>query len=343
MKVHRTTLGLLLHSVAVCNAKLNQPLKLSTDFPSVELASELAHLSNLAYEDATCAELEGIPVGVTCHDTKMIDENEAMTFSSDNYNYIVVAVAGTDAWQDLLTDIIRVTMPFGPTGDPYNADAYVHQGFNQELFDNGFYDWMLESVQSLMGQYPDYAVLTTGHSLGAAQATMAATALALDLGSDVMVESINYASPRIGIDAWKSWVDSISNLGIWRFVYQEDIVPRLPVLQFWHVGHTIQLDYWSSSCYYLHIGDEELGYAGRPWYWQVEGTNQIAQDTLDHFLSNYIDWIDTWSMSNPDRYYVDSFEEATKQEPIRNPYEHIERAKKEMLIDSLEIDEVESQ
>jgi pimeloyl-ACP methyl ester carboxylesterase len=69
-------------------------------------------------------------------------------------------------------------------------------------------------------------ILLTGHSMGGAQAVMSAVRLA-QMGLPVDQIYI-FAVPRLGDETYARFVEKILPNRIWRFVNNEDIVPRLP-------------------------------------------------------------------------------------------------------------------
>jgi pimeloyl-ACP methyl ester carboxylesterase len=77
---------------------------------------------------------------------------------------------------------------FGLTRDPTDAESWRK------------YDDILEDVKALLKEHPDYKLYVTGHSLGAALASMVAFYLACDPDPDIPkpVTCLNFASPRIG-------------------------------------------------------------------------------------------------------------------------------------------------
>ncbi len=159
----------------------------------------------------------------------------------------------------------------------------VHRGFNEAVFNsNGFLNLLKCVASARLGgaccndvdddaggctgkleasvnsnRSAPYRLLTTGHSLGAADATLLGAALHLAYPTDV-VKSINFGGPKIGNIAWSFWMNSLqpdkkdweldsasSSSGsyeIFRFVNKIDLVPRLPELPpLTHAGHTLQM------------------------------------------------------------------------------------------------------
>ena len=90
------------------------------------------------------------------------------------------------------------------------------------------------------------------------------------------VKVITWASPRGGNDVYKDHVNSLPNLNFWRFVYQQDPVPRLPLSDegvpiiggFYHAGHLIDISETNAKAYYFQTGGD--GYAGVPDSWDCK-------------------------------------------------------------------------
>jgi len=107
---------------------------------------------------------------------------------------------------------------------PLCSGCSVHEGFytaEQEALPQ-----VQNAVSQLVSQYPSYNIVVTGHSLGAALATLTALDLAQTYGSGVSV--YNYGCPRMFNQAGANWASSgVINIGARRTHYQ-DIVPHLP-------------------------------------------------------------------------------------------------------------------
>lgn len=92
-----------------------------------------------------------------------------------------------------------------------------------------------------MAAYTGYSVVATGHSLGAAIATLAAA----DLRSQgIPVTLYTYGSPMVGNDAFAT---SVSKSGpTYRVTHAKDIVPMLPGYFITGYRHTYP-EYWITS------------------------------------------------------------------------------------------------
>ncbi len=237
---------------------------LSIDFPTVTETLEMAKLSSLVYQfkeqDETYCSTFSNDDGVRCH-WYFHDEQQGtkvMIASNPRKQYFVIVFAGTDDLRTSLQDMHIAKKTFGndDTVKLQNPDVKVHAGFDNAVF-SGVFDQISKRLKRLQLRYPLYRkVYTTGHSLGAADSVLTATALALH-GQSVV--SINFGCPRTGNQDWRDFLNSTSplnsKLGIWKVVLGWDLVARLPEF-FDHVGHTIQL--WSEDHYKYDQGDPNL-------------------------------------------------------------------------------------
>ena len=108
-------------------------------------------------------------------------------------------------------------------------------------------DQVLEAVKEVLRKYPGYRIYTTGHSLGAAMATLASYYLATDrdIIPNCPVTCLNFASPRVGDGNFLDAVQVLERKGllrICRFVNDKDLICVLPTLNYKHVGFMVKLD-----------------------------------------------------------------------------------------------------
>ena len=161
----------------------------------------------------------------------------------------------------------------------------------------------------IKAQNPNYRILTTGHSLGAADAVLTAVALKLqDQYADELILSISFGCPKTGNSAWREFVNSMDGISIWRLVNSLDLVPRLPGVRFHHVGHTLQMDGGVARAYWLHDGDKALGYRGVPFGWNTLPYALAPAAAVDHMIGRYTKYLDFKSFNDRETYYVSSFE-----------------------------------
>jgi len=142
-------------------------------------------------------------------------------FVGSNEKYVIVSFAGTSDVVDYLTDVTFASKPETFSGIP----GRVHTGFVNVLEKSWPQLLALVRSHSTAGQ----PIILTGHSLGGAQAVLSAARLAV-LGFPVDSLYI-YAVPRVGDDVYARFVSRLFPNRIYRFVNNEDIVPRLPPSQ----------------------------------------------------------------------------------------------------------------
>lgn len=256
-------------------------VKRSTEFPSLDVSTEMARLSGMIYRfkhynDCNATDIHGnplLPPDLDCHfyHHDVSQGTQVMVLSSVSKKYIGVVYAGTDDFRTTLTDTDILLKPFGPLDDNAESillpgDARVHAGFDNEVFQHNLFDILLNITTSLVQQYPKHRLFCTGHSLGGANAILTAVALTQSkLPTTITV--INFGCPAVGNEAWRTAIHALSNVNIWRFVHGWDMVPRLPEYPFTHVGHTLQMNEDAMRAYYLHRGNASLGYASVPYGW----------------------------------------------------------------------------
>jgi len=155
-------------------------------------------------------------------------------------NTFVVAFRGSEETgiADWLTDLKFILNLF-PYGKDEVKDAQVHQGFISAY--NSVRDAVLDAVRKT----PHKRVICTGHSLGAALATLCA----LDIRCNVSGKEVScytYGSPKVGDDNFvKAYNRLVANT--FRFVYRSDVVPSMPPGSYNHVGQFQQLGQQSET------------------------------------------------------------------------------------------------
>ena len=236
---------------------------------------------------------------------------------SHKKGYIAVVYAGTDDFRNMMTDMNERTTPFGPTSKDGNGthplspsdSVRVHAGFNNAVFRNGLYDRIHTMVNKIKQQNPDYRLMTTGHSLGAADAVLTAVGLKLsdESWANELVLSVNFGCPKTGNRAWRDYVNGMDGVGVWRVVNGIDLVPRMPGPTFHHVGHTLQFNRDAARAFWLHNGDQGLGYRGVPFGWNSEPYALAPAAAVYHLIGKYIKYLDTRCVKDK-VYYIDGFE-----------------------------------
>lgn len=164
---------------------------------------------------------------------------------------IYVVFRGTASTQDWVSNFEFIRSSYKPLVDDRDSfkvvseesckDCSVHKGFNTFIRTNA--EQIVREVVKLKKKHPDYNLVVTGHSLGAALATLAGVEFRL-LGYDTLV--ITFGGPKIGNRNFVRFVDQLfqtdrvtkyiakhssfdllSN-GLIRATHVHDLVPMLP-------------------------------------------------------------------------------------------------------------------
>ncbi len=135
--------------------------------------------------------------------TAKIEDKSRSTYGyvgvQPNINSIFVTFRGSEDLNNWITNLDAVT-----TSYPGCSKCDVHKGFY--VAEQSVFPGILSAVKALKTQYPSFTVIATGHSLGAALATL--TALDLSASGISPVKLFNYGSPRVGNTAFSNWAST---------------------------------------------------------------------------------------------------------------------------------------
>ncbi|GGD01829.1 lipase [Pontibacillus salipaludis] len=201
------------------------------------LALFLLEMCEITYEQYKQKGLFAIPEGFTLVESfkaASIQEMEWFGFIIESDDAVVIAFRGTQSEPDWIADARVYQTPF-----PYLKDAgLVHTGFLT------VYDSCRDSIfEAYKKVSPHKTLYITGHSLGAALATLHALDARVHAPFDQVV-MYNYASPRVGDKEFTIQYRKQVPLSI-RFVNVHDIVTKVPptiiycpiTKQVWYYAH----------------------------------------------------------------------------------------------------------
>ncbi|KAI9504855.1 Alpha/Beta hydrolase protein, partial [Coemansia spiralis] len=134
-----------------------------------------------------------------------------------NQPNVIVAFRGTTHIMDVLTNSHAVQTRWPPSVN----GSMVHEGFLAAYLDAHIMDHL--SLIMADPQFRGYQVHFVGHSLGAAQATLAYAEWMLGGGDAVLT---TFGSPRVGN---LEFAQLVNTREFWRVVNRADIVPHLPM------------------------------------------------------------------------------------------------------------------
>ncbi|OQE27111.1 hypothetical protein PENFLA_c006G04891 [Penicillium flavigenum] len=118
------------------------------------------------------------------------------------------------------------------------SDCEAHSGFLESW--ETVADDLTAKIKAAQTTYPGYTLVLTGHSFGAALATLGGSVLR-NAGYEPNVYS--YGQPRVGNEALAKYITEQGSL--WRVTHQDDLVPKLPPAS---VGFShASPEYWITS------------------------------------------------------------------------------------------------
>lgn len=181
-----------------------------------------ANLSQIAYMDKKEAGKAARKLGFKEIEFYELDGAQAYRFQNDAD--MVIACRGTQPteFNDIKADLKAAPVLAETVGR-------VHMGFKKEVDEL----WPMVKEDLLHKRNADKMVWFTGHSLGAAMATIMASRCEDDPEMPCIEELYTFGSPRVG---WKKYVDSLA-CKHHRWVNNNDIVTRVPLAVMGYVHH----------------------------------------------------------------------------------------------------------
>ncbi|KAJ6615874.1 alpha/beta-hydrolase [Mycena sp. CBHHK59/15] len=161
---------------------------------------------------------------------------------------LVVALRGSASITDALLDAQILLVPFLTPGVKLPSKARVHAGF-LAAWDSV----ALQISAALAGQrelHPTHGLVTVGHSMGGALATLAAVALqqlfpARASAPDAAVRTYSYGAPRTGNEAFAEYVNAQFGARAFRVVHADDGVPTMIPTSLGYHHHGVE--YWQHA------------------------------------------------------------------------------------------------
>lgn len=208
-------------------------------------ALTLAELSRLIYEDPDEVKAT-LKEEYKALDVYAANHANDMQFAIARFEGgIIIIFKGTKEAEDWLVNIDTEKVP-GPW------HTRVHRGFYQAMM--GVWP-MLNAVLKEMQSSSSQRLWITGHSLGGALATI--TAAQLWTHGRRVHAVYTFGAPRVGNDAFVEAYNKRITHTV-RFVYNEDLVPRVPFYRYDHVGDKCYFDQhknvlWKPSRYETFI------------------------------------------------------------------------------------------
>jgi triacylglycerol lipase len=222
----------------------------------------MAQLAQIAYFDGAEAKKQGKKIGFTGH--KFFDVEGAQCHAFWNKEDFVLAFRGTepDELSDVLADLNAI-----PRGAM--THGLVHSGFRGEC------DKLWDAVFKQRQNHNKKKFYITGHSLGAAMATIATSRF-----EEIQkVEQLTtFGSPRVGT---RKFVKNIETKHL-RFVNNNDIVTKVPlwIMGYKHHGILQYINFYGNVrklTFWQAIKDKFRGYR-----------SGLLDGAMDHGMDNYV-------------------------------------------------------
>jgi triacylglycerol lipase len=233
----------------------------------------MAQLAQIAYLDGLNAKKKAKRIGFTGH--QFFENDGAQCHAFWNKEEFVLAFRGTepDELSDVLADLNAI-----PRGAM--THGLVHSGFRGEL------DKLWDSVSALHGkEHQNKTFYITGHSLGAAMATIATSRFE----EFTKVEQLTtFGSPRVGT---RKFVKNIATKHM-RFVNNNDIVTKVPlwIMGYKHHGVLQYINFYGNIrklTFWQAVKDKWRGYK-----------SGILDGAMDHGMDNYVNHLEKYSDGN---------------------------------------------
>ena len=162
----------------------------------------------------------------------------------------------------------------------------VHLGFYKTLMKENLFNNLLDSIKLLIGEYKDYNLVLSGHSLGGGMCTLFGYLIADKILNNITV--ISFASPRVGNENWAKKFNKLKNVRHFRIVNQKDIVTAMPYIGFYHCGNQININ-----------SENNLSFLAFPLC--IDTSHLIkTYNPFDHLIENYYNNLECckWNLDN---------------------------------------------
>ncbi|KIJ55858.1 hypothetical protein M422DRAFT_240484 [Sphaerobolus stellatus SS14] len=154
----------------------------------------------------------------------LLTDSQGFIARDDSRQEIIVALRGSLSALDVITDVGVILTPFESYGVSAPDGVLVHSGFL--IAWNSIAEIVLEGVRKQLQEYPNYTIVTSGHSLGGALSSFAAASLKATFPSQ-SVTMYTFGQPRMGNDMYAHWINNVFEDRAFRVVHTFDGVPTM--------------------------------------------------------------------------------------------------------------------
>jgi hypothetical protein len=211
------------------------------------------------------------PVFHTCSNTGA----DAYSWFDKDSKELTFSVRGTQGGKDILKDLdVRQQLLCIDKG----VEIRVHKGFYDQF--NSIEKSLMEEIEK---NHDVQKLHFTGHSLGAAVASIAAGKI--KVATEIETSLHTFGSPRVGNFGYAVWSENALDSHV-RMMHEQDPVGRVPFsTRFYHMpGKHIIFD----DIFDYTISTHDIGLFQRLWnmYTYIDRANPI----LDHDMCGYVDF-----------------------------------------------------
>lgn len=205
--------------------------------------TQIANIANLSYENETTFknEISKYINDISQNNIAFFNAYETYDIDSQIYsieydNKIIFSVRGTSSKSDILSDLYVFKKKFSDVINAQNKKIYknikVHSGFLQQYNSVKFFTitnilkqmWNNKSQEKIN-------VIFTSHSLGAAVSVLLSTLLKTHFGDKLHITNYLFGCPKIGNNDFIRYYNDVID-ETYRYVYKNDIVPRIPKINY---------------------------------------------------------------------------------------------------------------
>ncbi|TDL27132.1 alpha/beta-hydrolase [Rickenella mellea] len=159
----------------------------------------------------------------------IITDTQGFIARDDTRKELVVAVRGSSDPVDFLTDVMMILAPYTSPGvpppPPPTDDIRTHLGFLTAY--NAVAPLILKALKTQHELYPDYTLISTGHSLGGAIASLGGVSMKCNF-PEANVRLFTFGQPRTGNAAYAAFVETTLGVrNVHRAVHTFDGVPTI--------------------------------------------------------------------------------------------------------------------
>lgn len=223
-----------------------------------------AQIANITYNEPKTARKEFHNLGYIL--IQFLDCNGAQAYIIENNSEMIISFRGTEITEksDIIADLKIIKEK--------DIVGYVHKGFKNEV------DKLWNSLSTIIN-INNKPLFLTGHSLGAAMATIFASRIKTSVTA-----LVTFGSPRVGDSNFVNNLDVIH----YRVKNSNDIITKLPLesMGYKHHGKCIYLNYYGVICelttvqYYVDVFRSHIYNLYKC---------QFFNGIRDHSLDNYIE------------------------------------------------------